>query len=115
MLTPAKTHARTGRIFAEMHGNARHSHAPKCVVATPHGLVLVLVLVTRRCARVCQRWRGRGRGAEIRRQNALHRASIAHHHRAATATATPATAAIAATALRGPAEMAHLERRTSEL
>jgi len=61
------------------------------------------------CACVPAAGRAGERGAEIRRQNASHRASIAHHHRAATAAAAAATAA---TTLRGPAEMAHLERRS---
>ena len=37
-------------------GDARQSKAFarfQCMVATPHGLVLVLALITRRCAHVC--------------------------------------------------------------
>ena len=86
------------------------SRTPPMQGGDPAWTRLVLVLVTRRCVRVCASGgAGGGRGAEIRRQNALHRASIAHHHRAATP--TTAAAATAATALRGP-EMAHLERRS---
>ena len=61
------------------------------------------------CACVPAAARAGERGAEIRRQNASPRASIARHRRAANPTTAAATAA---TALRGPAEMAHLERRS---
>ena len=101
---PAKTRESARGSGAYFCGDARQSKAfarPQCVVATPHGLVLVLTSHEAVCACVPAAGRAGERGAEIRRQNASHRASIARHHRAAT----PTAAAAAATALRGP-EMA---------